>query len=372
MEAITLKHGARSATIPLQDVQTVGLLLAAARTQLGLAADAHLRVLNRGKALPGEADALLHEQGVKGGAKLMVLATGAQSLTDMATAKPERMRGFDEDDERTRTGGVSSAGGSGVSVNRTANSSQAAYGFRALEALPVGPSATPPKAAALQRLQELASDKAVLAVMKEHQWSVGALKEMPPEGLVGVSASCLMGLNRNHGEEILLRLRTDDWRGLRPYGAVIEVLMHELAHNVHSDHDANFKALNSMLRAEYAQHASRLSSGRTTGDGAARAPQVHSSASAGAAAPTALGGHAPAPGLDPRAAAALAAISRATATVADAADGTAEASPAAGGGGGMECVVCEVECEEEREVVVPAEGAELVAMDTSADPTVEA
>ena len=44
-----------------------------------------------------------------------------------------------------------------------------------------------------------------------------------------------MGLNKNKGEEILLRLRTDDWAGLRPYLSVIDVLLHELAHCVHSD-----------------------------------------------------------------------------------------------------------------------------------------
>lgn len=253
MDTITIKHGARSAIIPLRDVETVGHLLAHTRESLGLAADVHLRVLNRGKALPSDAAALLSEQGVKAGSKLMLLATAGSSLSEMAAAKPERMRGFEDDDERIRTGGVSNVGGR-VSVYKTSSSS--AYGFGAVGALPVGPSATPPRAAAQERLQSLASDKAVLAIMAEHKWHVGVLKEMPPEGLVGVSASCLMGLNRNKGEEILLRLRTDDWRGLRPYSSVVEVLMHELAHNVHSDHDANFKALNSLLRSEARPHAS--------------------------------------------------------------------------------------------------------------------
>ena len=43
------------------------------------------------------------------------------------------------------------------------------------------------------------------------------------QGYVGVSSSCLMGLNRNRGQSIHLRLRTDDWKGLRPYAAVVQV-----------------------------------------------------------------------------------------------------------------------------------------------------
>ena len=43
------------------------------------------------------------------------------------------------------------------------------------------------------------------------------------QGYVGVSSSCLMGLNRNRGQSIHLRLRTDDWKGLRPYEAVVQV-----------------------------------------------------------------------------------------------------------------------------------------------------
>lgn len=34
-------------------------------------------------------------------------------------------------------------------------------------------------------------------------------------GQVGVSAKCVMGLNQNHGQKILLRLRTDDLKGFR-------------------------------------------------------------------------------------------------------------------------------------------------------------
>ena len=74
--------------------------------------------------------------------------------------------------------------------------------------------------------------------------------------MVGVSQSCLMGFNGNRGMEIHLRLRTDDWAGLRPYASIVDVLCHELAHNV-DDHDDNFKALKSTLSREYSLHLAR-------------------------------------------------------------------------------------------------------------------
>ena len=51
---------------------------------------------------------------------------------------------------------------------------------------------------------------------------------------------CVMGLNENHGQRILLRLRTDDLKGFRKILSIKQVLCHELAHNVHSEHDNNF------------------------------------------------------------------------------------------------------------------------------------
>jgi hypothetical protein len=68
--------------------------------------------------------------------------------------------------------------------------------------------------------------------MEAHGWRVGRLTEMPPEGKVGVSAVCILGYNANQGQEISLRLRTDDLRGFRKYLRIRETLVHELAHMV--------------------------------------------------------------------------------------------------------------------------------------------
>ena len=59
-------------------------------------------------------------------------------------------------------------------------------------------------------------------------------------GIVGVTEGCLLGFNKNKGQEISLRLRTDDFMGFRHYRIIIETLLHELAHMVHSEHEAPF------------------------------------------------------------------------------------------------------------------------------------
>ena len=49
-----------------------------------------------------------------------------------------------------------------------------------------------------------------------------------------------LGLNRNRGEVIELRLRTDAYDGYRDYKIIRDTLCHELAHNVFGDHDRDF------------------------------------------------------------------------------------------------------------------------------------
>lgn len=48
---------------------------------------------------------------------------------------------------------------------------------------------------------------------------------MYPDGKVGVDPVCVLGLNQNKGQKILLRLRTDDLLGFRKYlGYVLDVV----------------------------------------------------------------------------------------------------------------------------------------------------
>eukprot|EP00965_Chrysotila_dentata_P229193 6197037-Pleurochrysis_carterae.AAC.1 len=145
--------------------------------------DSTLRILHRGKALPvGDTErdqqlssAQLSSLEIENNAKLYVMATSAKSRADVANHVPERMRGFEEDDNRIMTGGVSTSKRYGsVSVRSTA--SRPSFRFHALQALEVPASAHPRKEAAERRLRELAEDPAVLAILAEHRWNVGALK----------------------------------------------------------------------------------------------------------------------------------------------------------------------------------------------------
>lgn len=120
--------------------------------------------------------------------------------------------------------------------------------FRTLQ-LP-GIELNPPASEALKRMHMLAEDPGILAIMDKHRWRVGIMTEMAPVGYVGVSPKCILGFNKNHGEEISLRLRTDDLKGFRKYESIKKTLLHELAHMVYSEHDANFYALDKQLNQE--------------------------------------------------------------------------------------------------------------------------
>lgn len=127
------------------------------------------------------------------------------------------------------------------------------YGFGRIEVLPNLPDQE--KARAILKL--LADEPGIKACMEKHRWHVGSLAELYPEGNVGQSAVCVMGLNKNKGQHILLRIRTDDLQGFRKMTGIREVLYHELAHNVHSEHDGQFFQLMRQIKKECLEEASR-------------------------------------------------------------------------------------------------------------------
>ncbi|KAI8071074.1 WLM domain-containing protein [Gongronella butleri] len=100
---------------------------------------------------------------------------------------------------------------------------------------------------ARQLLERLRDDKGIVAIMQKHQWSVGELAELSP------AQQSILGYNRNKGEQIAIRLRTDDLTGFRHYDSIRKVLLHELSHMVWSEHDDNFHALNRQLNKEVVQ-----------------------------------------------------------------------------------------------------------------------
>ncbi|VVB01437.1 unnamed protein product [Arabis nemorensis] len=121
----------------------------------------------------------------------------------------------------------------------------------------------PPPSAALKRMHMLAADPGIIAIMNKHRWRVRIMTELAPVGYVGVSPQCLLGFNKNQGEEISLRLRTDDLKGFRKYASIKKTLLHELAHMVYSEHDENFYALDRQLNKEAESLDWTKSSGHT-------------------------------------------------------------------------------------------------------------
>ncbi|CAI5729284.1 unnamed protein product [Peronospora effusa] len=121
------------------------------------------------------------------------------------------------------------------------------------------------KEKAQEILEKLAKDRGILAVLAKHKWSVGVLAEMSPDGKVGVDPVCVLGLNQNKGQKILLRLRTDDLLGFRKYLSIKKVLFHELSHNVHSEHDQKFYQLMRQVEKECNELDWTISGGAAVG-----------------------------------------------------------------------------------------------------------
>lgn len=107
----------------------------------------------------------------------------------------------------------------------------------------------------LQFLEKLANDGSIKKLMTRHHYSVGHLTEMDPR-LYTQHGSKTLGLNKNAGQEILLRLRTDTLDGWRDYKTVRLTLIHELAHNEFGEHDQQFWALFNALSREVAEYES--------------------------------------------------------------------------------------------------------------------
>lgn len=254
--------------------------------------------------------------------KLRLMVTGSRAeeaeALERERGKDYRIRGFEEEDRRelVRCGLVpsSASGGRG----RGGGSTSTSHRFGDIDTLDVPDFIKPTKRQAVELLERLATDPGIVGVMDKHGWRVPKLREMPPEGKVGVSESCVLGYNVNQGAEIHLRLRTDDLRGFRDYVTIRRTLLHELAHNVHADHGPGFRELNSRLNVECARLdwkcAADSHTTRRAADAAERAlpsgyidpldPMATTRASSGAA----LGGRASANSLDEMRAARLRAL----------------------------------------------------------------
>ena len=117
-------------------------------------------------------------------------------------------------------------------------------------------------------LMRLKEDPGIRTAMRKHKFTVALLTEMEPLAHTQSNhegTSRTLGLNRNQGEVIELRLRTDAHDGYRDYKTIRKTLCHELAHNVHGPHDRNFWDLCHQVEREV-DGADWKSGGHTIGE----------------------------------------------------------------------------------------------------------
>ena len=220
----------------------------------------HLRLIHKGKNITPDDDTVMFKDGAKVTCMLSSKATTARIAA--ASAPDDRIPSLEYEYERDRMR---------ASISGTSQKKNPLVGAFATFKYPATVALTPSAAAAEELLRSIATDAGIVHVMEKYGWNVGVLSELPPEGYVGVSPVCLLGLNVDKGREIKLRLRTDDMRGFRKRHAIIDTMLHELAHNVVEDHGLEFKQLNSTLRKMY---DGWVSGGRSlAGQGAVRTAQ---------------------------------------------------------------------------------------------------
>ncbi|XP_024357843.1 uncharacterized protein [Physcomitrium patens] len=188
----------------------------------------------------------LKSAGISTGIVLRMMGATAEEVKEVSQPPNKRVDGrvigFDEEERREK---LRSGVGTRIQLPKGPYSFS---DFRTL-ALP-GIELHPPPHKALAIMHKLASDPGIVAIMNKHRWQVGVMTEMAPVGYVGISPKCLLGFNKNRGQEISLRLRTDDLRGFRKYESMKKTLLHELAHMVHDEHDEHFHALDKQLNQE--------------------------------------------------------------------------------------------------------------------------
>ncbi|KAL7907084.1 WLM domain-containing protein [Trichoderma velutinum] len=120
----------------------------------------------------------------------------------------------------------------------------------------------------LKLLNRLKEDPGIKTAMRKHKFTVALLTEMEPLAHTETThegTSRILGLNRNQGEVIELRLRTDAHDGYRDYKTIRKTLCHELTHNVHGPHDRQFWDLCHQIEREV-DAADWKSNGRTIGE----------------------------------------------------------------------------------------------------------
>ncbi|KAI0701480.1 WLM-domain-containing protein [Cytidiella melzeri] len=240
----TVSHKGHSYPISLLPDTTFDLLQAKLE-ELTSVPPSNQKLLYKGKKAVVNGEDTISHAGLKSGLKVQLLGSTAQELGELRQVESElqrRERVLRERASKPQPKLLNQIPQLRSTGSGTTSSLQ--FRFHRTEPLPHLPNPSGARAV----LEKLANDPAVKHIMHEHQYSVGLLTELAPH-----EHPELLGLNVGAGQAIKLRLRTNLYDGFRPYRDIRRVLCHELAHNVWTGHDNNFKELNSQLNREVAE-----------------------------------------------------------------------------------------------------------------------
>ena len=262
---VTVKHGKQIHQIPLKEEEIHTSVLELKETLVGLtsARIENIKLIQNGR--------VLRDEEVVDAANDMTITMIAASSSSNPRRDPHSKRVIND---LTTDGVQLETHPSQLTYNvHQQPRVRTAFEFERIEVLP----GLPDQERAREILTSLANDPAILAVMQKHQWKVGVLAELYPEGLVGQDEVCILGLNTNRGQKIELRLRTDDLQGFRKIQTIKKTLYHELAHNVHGPHDSKFYTLLRQIEKEIVELDWRAGKGETMAGLSATAERKYAS-----------------------------------------------------------------------------------------------
>lgn len=250
---VSLQYRGTGYDVPVQGEDSIASIFDFAQEALDFPRE-HCKLIFRGKMLTPDTDEIsVADAGFKAGSKLMLVASSARDVDFVRSSRADPLvKGFveEERDELARKKRARAAAASAWGTKQDQE-----YRFSSIKA--EFKYSEPPPFEAEKLLQRLATDPGIIDIMKSRRFKVGILTEMSPveaqERMAkrGTPNVDLLGYNQNAGEMIVLRLRTDNLKGFRPYHDLINTLVHELTHNVWGPHDHNFWQLYGELKAQY-------------------------------------------------------------------------------------------------------------------------
>jgi len=250
---VSLSYRGANYSVPVQAEDPVAFIFDFVQEALDFPRE-NCKIIFRGKMIRPDHDTCsVGDAGLVSGSKLMLVASSVHDISFVQSSKADPLvKGFAEEerDEQNRKKRARAAGASAWGTKQDQE-----YRFNSIKA--EFKYSDPPPFEAEKLLQKLSTDPGIIEIMKTHHFKVGILTEMSPaeaqERMAkrGTPNMDLLGYNQNAGEMIVLRLRTDNTKGFRPYHDLINTLIHELTHNVWGAHDHNFWRLYGELKAQY-------------------------------------------------------------------------------------------------------------------------